>query len=88
MVEYLAGWAAIVYLYVCLSNQPSSSQRARGRLCSYPFQGPDTILAQRRAWGSPAKASLAAGSVMLILKGGHFGFLIEGRAEGLRDISA
>lgn len=30
MVEYLAGWAAIVYLYVCLSNQPPIPPRGQG----------------------------------------------------------
>lgn len=73
---------------VCLSKQPSNSQRARVRLCSSCFLEPDTILAQRRAWGSSAKASQPAGSVMLTLEGRHFGFLIEDRAEVLRDISA
>lgn len=69
MVESLSGWAAIVYLYVCLSNQPSSPQRARGRLCSIPFQGPDTISAQRSAWGNSPKASQATGRAKLLLKG-------------------
>lgn len=82
MVEYLADWAAIVYLYVCLSNQPSSPQRARGSLCSFPFQGPDTISAQRSAWGNSPKASPAAGSAKLLLKGQQFGFFAEDRANG------